>query len=417
MSVVGALPMSRASVINGKTLNVGENRPRIIASRVPRSEKMASVPSQSCLDQVAALEASISTQDTPIFDPNLHLVFEHTPEVLTMQELGFAPDLGVSPVAVSQAFPLFSPEAIRIMRAEIAKPEVTTNHLFSSNIAAAQLRGYARDHAPFTYAAWNHPATVAAVSRTAGIDLIPWGDYEIAHINLSVKSEEEAKSELAAYNGKGPKRMHSDEGIDMSSADNMNENKPIVGWHTDAYPFVCVLMMSDCTDMIGGETALRTGTGDILRVRGPTEGNAVVLQGRYIMHQALRALGAKERITAVTSWRPRSAFVKDDTSLRTVRPVSDLSELYYNFAEYRLDVMEQRIRAAREDMCCCREGGQKFNTAGHKAFLTESVAFLQHTDREIVDMDSVRKGSIETVNIPDVVVVAGEAVAKRARID
>lgn len=28
-------------------------------------------------------------------------------------------------------------------------------------------------------------------------------------------------------------------------------------------------MLSDCTDMIGGETALRQGNGEIIKVRGP----------------------------------------------------------------------------------------------------------------------------------------------------
>lgn len=31
----------------------------------------------------------------------------------------------------------------------------------------------------------------------------------------------------------------------------------VVSWHCDAYPFVCVLMLSDVTEMIGGETALQ----------------------------------------------------------------------------------------------------------------------------------------------------------------
>lgn len=47
------------------------------------------------------------------------------------------------------------------------------------------------------------------------------------------------------------------------------DEEAIVGWHRDSYPFVCVLMMSDTTGMIGGETALRTGTGEIKKVRGP----------------------------------------------------------------------------------------------------------------------------------------------------
>jgi hypothetical protein len=110
-----------------------------------------------------------------------------------------ADNVGVSPVAVTHPFQLFSPEAIRIMRTEIAKPEVKVNHQFASNIANAQLRGYARQHAPFTYAAWNHPDTVAIVSKLAGVDLIPWSDYEIAHINLSaIKTEEQAQAELTA---------------------------------------------------------------------------------------------------------------------------------------------------------------------------------------------------------------------------
>lgn len=40
-------------------------------------------------------------------------------------------------------------------------------------------------------------------------------------------------------------------------------------WHYDSYPFVCVTMLSDCTGMIGGETALKTGNGEIMKVRGP----------------------------------------------------------------------------------------------------------------------------------------------------
>lgn len=356
-------------------------------------------PTSTFLEQTATLEAGLP-RDATVFDPMKHIAFEEPPDILTMKDIGYAEDVGVSPVAVTQPFQLFSTEAIRIMRSEIAKPEVKADHHFASNIASAQLRGYARDHAPFTYAAWNHPKTIAIVSKLAGIDLIPWSDYEIAHINLSaVKTEEQAKAELAKHVRKSS--VHPDEGIEVSCPE---DDKPIVGWHTDSYPFVCVLMMSDCTNMIGGETALRTADGDVIRVRGPTEGCAVILQGRYITHQALRALGAKERITAVTSWRPRSPFVKDDSVLRTVRPVSDLTELYPDFAEYRLEIMEQRIRREREKLHARREAGTKFDTLAHKSFLQESAAFLAHTDHELIAEEKVRTGFIEEIDVPDVVV-------------
>lgn len=78
-------------------------------------------------------------------------------------------------------------------------------------------------------------------------------DFEIGHINISINSkEDQEKAKKAIAAGK----VNDDDGA-------------IVGWHTDSYPFVCVLMLSDCTEMVGGETALRTGTGEILKVRGP----------------------------------------------------------------------------------------------------------------------------------------------------
>jgi hypothetical protein len=89
-------------------------------------------------------------------------------------------------------------------------------------------------------------------------------DFEIGHINISVKSEEQKKEELAAVAEKA--HFDQDEGIGGCP---WEDDKPIVDWHTDSYPFVCVTMLSDCTNMIGGETALRTGTGEILKVRGP----------------------------------------------------------------------------------------------------------------------------------------------------
>ena len=118
--------------------------------------------------------------------------------------------------------------------------------------------------APFIYDTWKNPETLAIVSKIAGIDLVTEMDFEIGHINISVKSEKQREEELRAYAEKAS--TEADEGI---AGCPWEDDKPIVDWHTDSYPFVCVTMLSDCTNMIGGETALRTGTGDILKVRGP----------------------------------------------------------------------------------------------------------------------------------------------------
>ena len=48
-----------------------------------------------------------------------------------------------------------------------------------------------------------------------------------------------------------------------------------VAWHYDSVPFVCVVMLSDCTDMVGGETALRMPSGVTMKVRGPSTVSAL----------------------------------------------------------------------------------------------------------------------------------------------
>lgn len=96
---------------------------------------------------------------------------------------------------------------------------------------------------------------------------MPAIDFDIGHINFSVKSEKTAQEELAAIS-KEQRFFADDEGI---AGCPWEDDKPVVGWHTDSYPFVCVLMLSDCTNMVGGETALRTGTGGVLKVRGPQQ--------------------------------------------------------------------------------------------------------------------------------------------------
>lgn len=114
------------------------------------------------------------------------------------------------------------------------------------------------------YDAWKSPETLKIISKIAGIDLVPAMDWEIGHVNISVQSEDQKNQVLADVTEKV--NREADEGVCGCP---WEDEKPIVDWHTDSYPFVCVTMLSDCTNMIGGETALRKGNGDIVKVRGP----------------------------------------------------------------------------------------------------------------------------------------------------
>ncbi|KAL4935605.1 hypothetical protein BDV06DRAFT_217300 [Aspergillus oleicola] len=215
---------------------------------------------------------------------------------------------GISPHAATEPFLLFTKEAIAQMSPAYVP---TTNDL-------------ALTTSPLTYDAWKSPEVLARISEVAGIDVVHSIDFEIANINISVR-DEKSKVEHA---------------VDLVSS----EELPAVAWHHDSFQFVCVTMLSDCTGMVGGETALRTPSGEIMKVRGPAMGTAVVMQGRYIEHQALKALGGCERISMVTCFRAKSPHVKDETVLVGVRGISDISKLYTQYTEYRLEILGERIR-------------------------------------------------------------------------
>jgi hypothetical protein len=45
----------------------------------------------------------------------------------------------------------------------------------------------------------------------------------------------------------------------------------------------------------------------------------------------------------MTSFRPRSPFIQDQTQLCNVRAVSDLEQLYFQFVQYRWHIAIQRL--------------------------------------------------------------------------
>lgn len=120
----------------------------------------------------------------------------------------------------------------------------------------------------------------------------------------------------------------------------------------------------------------------------------------------------------VTSFRPKSPHLPDDTELRTVRPISDLSRLYFQFGDYRLAMLEERLRSQLKVLRTMQSAGKKFDTKGFKKFLSEQEHFLKRTNEEIVPDEEVQVGYIDEVDIPDVGCEDTEEtmrIAKRAR--
>jgi hypothetical protein len=77
------------------------------------------------------------------FDQSIHLAYTNAAKVLSMEDVGYPKETGISPVAISEAFPLFTPAAIELMRAEILKDEVWNNCLYlAGNSSAYLIRGH-----------------------------------------------------------------------------------------------------------------------------------------------------------------------------------------------------------------------------------------------------------------------------------
>ncbi|KAL5002163.1 hypothetical protein BDV10DRAFT_202991 [Aspergillus recurvatus] len=296
--------------------------------------KKATRPSSE-LPQSLIQAAKVAKREA--FDPSKHLNFQPPKTIHTMEQIGLKGH-GISPHAATEPFPLFTQEAIAQMRAEIFDEKVLAECQYSSTFNKHTIRGMG----PAS------PEVIARISGVAGIDLVPSIDFEIAIINISVGNENINPD------------AEQTETINHASEEGEKEF-PAVAWHYDSFPFICVTMLSDCTGMVGGETALRTPDGEIMKhlTSSALPGHRRRPQGRYIEHQALKALGGHERISMATCFRPRSPLIRDETVLVGVRGISDLDELY----------------------------SQSFDVKGTRRFLRKQVRFLESIIEEILEVE------------------------------
>lgn len=103
-------------------------------------------------------------------------------------------------------------------------------------------------NAPFIHSVWNNPKVLEIVSKLAGIELVPICEYETGHTNVSIDDDNNSVVKTGE-----------------------EDDETAFAWHYDSVPFVCVTMLSDCTGMVGGETAVRLGEDKVMKVRGPTQ--------------------------------------------------------------------------------------------------------------------------------------------------
>ncbi|CAE6467547.1 unnamed protein product [Rhizoctonia solani] len=366
------------------------------------------------------------------FDPKVHLAYSPPESRVMMEELGKSGE-GISPVGITQPFPLLSEEGVLALREELFSKHVLDRCTHTSDLAPCQIRGMScrPGFASFNESLWTHPETLRAVSEAAGIELIPIMPYELGHTNVqltfgaetlsklgkhplraeasairkesvvpkiipgfnnlpplvpSTESDTESEGEADLLSPVSPEDKKHEPNVTEAACPPLHEpepekdeHKPVVGWHRDSYPWVCVLMLSDATTMQGGETALACADGTVKKVRGPQMGWAIMLQGRYIDHVALGAYGAPERVTMVTSYRAKDVMVKDESVLTTIRP----------WSTYRLDLLSERFKMKSDAFKTKRKqqspwGEEVVNRDEFKAWCKEQIKYLQTTIDEMV---------------------------------
>lgn len=234
----------------------------------------SSVDTKRPLDMLSALseESHVAPNfPTPIlFDANKHLAYTAPASTLTMQDLAHKPT-ELSPVAHTEPFQLLSHEGVLAHRRELFSQEVLDNCMHHTRPGSVQIRGMAPRYAPFIHSFWHSPEVLEIVSKNAGIDLVPAMDYEISHTNVQLGPEGIAG--VRATPIEPP--MASEEAIAAFESEQAkqqvttDQTKPVVEWHRDSHPFVCVVMLSDARNMVGGETELDCGDGRTVKVKAP----------------------------------------------------------------------------------------------------------------------------------------------------
>lgn len=335
------------------------------------------------LPEVDKPPAATTNDTAATFCASTHLRYERPASTISLSDLGLDYPQASSQTAITSPFPLLTREGVRELRGDIFRADIVGKYGSWKYPGVYRIRGYGAD-APFAYSMWRSPEMLKACSDAAGVDLDVVMDYEIGQLNVQLP--EGVNLDDAITENLPPAEPPSAPSEDPVETEESAAVKGLVSaWHQDSYPWVCVLMLSDQSTASGGETALRKGDGGVLKMGQPGFGYAVMMQGSLVSHAALRTLGSGERVTFVVSMRPRDPTAHDTSTLRTVKPISDVDELFRQWVEYRLKVLSERAAIAREQL---RAQGRPADDICRltREWVREQIQYLQTTADEM-DMD------------------------------
>ena len=138
MAAVDVAPM-RAAVLPMPSAALPANPPAPPKVIGPKTKKATRPTNQ--LPQSLIEDSRVPTKET--FDPKKHLNFQLPEKIHTMRDVGMEGH-GLSPIAASEPFPLFTEEAVKQMRAEVFSEPVLRDCQYTSDFSKNMIRGMGR---------------------------------------------------------------------------------------------------------------------------------------------------------------------------------------------------------------------------------------------------------------------------------
>lgn len=221
-------------------------------------------PATSSISKQSSLHSGVK------FDASKHLSFTPPETIMKMSDISL-PATELSDVATTSPFPLLSHEAVLQHRRDLFSSEVLDSCIHHTRPGSVQIRGMAPRYSPFIHQFWHSPEVLDVISSVAGVDLVPAMNYEISHTNVQLGPGglDEVRKTPVEPPEATEEAIKKFEGEKERKREVTDQKKPIIEWHNDSHPWVCVVMLSDARHMTGGETELMKGDGTTLKVKAP----------------------------------------------------------------------------------------------------------------------------------------------------
>ncbi|KAK7409217.1 hypothetical protein QQX98_008593 [Neonectria punicea] len=351
-----------------------------MTTTLPTFAQEAAIPDA----QPALFEKLEQELPVPAFDPAIHLNYQPPPARRSFTELGLPVPKGCPDICFTEPFQLFSEEGVRMIRREVFRRSFLDKYMRSWDRAPCLISGHAHNKHDGTFLkqAWYHPVTQAAINSAFGCALkLQTGENDMGYINVQLGAD----GIDGVYNlTEVPTRpLPAAEVLPTSEYDMGLIDK----WHKDMTPVVLVLMLSDTSTMIGGETAIKMGDGSIMKARGAAVGGAVVMAGGYLEHAALRANNCAERLSLVNSYCFADPDADDSaTTLKSVNLKFD------NLPNTVNTLMEQKLNRLRDrcDLALSRIQERRLNDQPPtreevESWVKDQIHLLKHTSWEMFE--------------------------------